>query len=165
MLRASSEVFASALRDSTGRGDEAVAKRERTSAYLEQCEESLRARDDELAQSQRELRELRAVLRESQPTLTRTPRGLRTACTGYAYQPPAFCAHLRHKAACPGRGRGATVRTPYTYQPRARRWYRTAYCAVHRRSQDELVRVEAFIGGAKMEEAKRRRGWLRAFLK
>ena len=41
----------------------------------------------------------------------------------------------------------------------------TAYCAVHRRSQDELVRVEAFIGGAKMEEAKRRRGWLRAFLK
>jgi len=27
------------------------------------------------------------------------------------------------------------------------------------------VRVEAFIGGAKMEEAKRRRGWLRAFLK
>ena len=73
MLRASSEVFASALRDSTGRGDEAVAKRERTSAYLEQCEESLRARDDELAQSQRELRELRAVLRESQPTLTRTP--------------------------------------------------------------------------------------------
>ena len=63
VLRASSEVFASALRDSTGRGDEAVAKRERTSAYLEQCEASLRARDDELAQSQRELRELRAVRR------------------------------------------------------------------------------------------------------
>ena len=71
VLRASSEVFASALRDSTGRGDEAVAKRERTSAYLEQCEASLRARDDELAQSQRELRELRAELRESQDELVR----------------------------------------------------------------------------------------------
>ena len=29
-------------------------------------------------------------------------------------------------------------------------------------AQDALLRVEAFIGGAKMEEAKRKRGWLRA---
>ena len=35
---------------------------------------------------------------------------------------------------------------------------------LHRRSQDALARVEAFIGGAKMEEARRRRGW-RALLK
>jgi hypothetical protein len=33
---------------------------------------------------------------------------------------------------------------------------------VHHRSQDELLRVKAFIGVAKMEEAKLRRGWLRA---
>ena len=103
VLRASSEVFASALRDSSGRAneavaarrrggglwfyvsDEAVARRERTSAYLEQCEGTLRAREEELAQSQRELRALRAELRESPPKLTRTPRGLRTAC---AYLPP-----------------------------------------------------------------------------
>ena len=35
---------------------------------------------------------------------------------------------------------------------------------LHRRSQDALARVEAFIGGAKMEEARRRRGW-RALVK
>ena len=60
VLHASSEVFASALRDPSGRADEAVAarrrggglwfyvpdeavaRRERTSAYLEQCEGTLR---------------------------------------------------------------------------------------------------------------------------
>ena len=34
--------------------------------------------------------------------LTRTPRSLRTVRTGYAYQPPACCTHLRRRAACPG---------------------------------------------------------------
>ena len=110
MLRASSEVFASALRDPSGRADEAVAarrrggglwfyvsdetvaRRERTSAYLEQsrayleqCEGTLRAREEELAQNMLELRALRAELRESPPKLTRTPRRLRAA---YAYLPP-----------------------------------------------------------------------------
>ena len=103
VLRASSEVFASALRDPSGRADEAVAtrrrggglwfyvpdeavaRRERTSAYLEQCEGTLRAREEELAQNMLELRALRAQLRESPPKLTRTPRGLRAA---YAYLPP-----------------------------------------------------------------------------
>ena len=110
VLRASSEVFASALRDPSGRADEAVAarrrggglwfyvsdetvaRRERTSAYLEQsrayleqCEGTLRAREEELAQNMLELRALRAQLRESPPKLTRTPRRLRAA---YAYLPP-----------------------------------------------------------------------------
>ena len=100
VLRASSEVFASALRDPSGRADEAVAarrrggglwfyvsdetvaRRERTSvyleqsrAYLEQCEGTLRAREEELAQNMLELRALRAQLRESPPKLTRTPPG------------------------------------------------------------------------------------------
>ena len=34
--------------------------------------------------------------------LTRTPRGLRTVRTGYAYQPPACCTYLRRRAVCPG---------------------------------------------------------------
>ena len=29
-------------------------------------------------------------------------------------------------------------------------------------AQDQLLRVEAFIGAAQMQEAQRRRGWLRA---
>ena len=41
---------------------------------------------------------------------------------------------------------------------------RIVHRPVHRRSQDALLRVEAFIGGAKMEEARRRRGW-RALVK
>ena len=30
-----------------------------------------------------------------------TSRGLRTVRTGYAYQPPAWCAYRRRRAACP----------------------------------------------------------------
>ena len=37
------------------------------------------------------------------PKLTRTPRGLRTVRTGYAYPPPACCTYRRRRAACPGR--------------------------------------------------------------
>ena len=33
--------------------------------------------------------------------LTRASRGLRTERTGYAHQPPARCAYLRRRAACP----------------------------------------------------------------
>ena len=33
------------------------------------------------------------------PKLTRTPRGLRTVRTGYAYQPPACCTYRRRRAA------------------------------------------------------------------
>ena len=33
--------------------------------------------------------------------LTRASRGLRTLRTGYAHQPPARCAYLRRRAACP----------------------------------------------------------------
>ena len=118
VLRASSEVFASALRDPSGRADEAVAarrrggglwfyvpdeavaRRERTSAYLEQCEGTLRAREEELAQNMLELRALRAQLRESPPKLTRTPRGLSTAAYARVSAPPARCTHLRLEAAC-----------------------------------------------------------------
>ena len=35
------------------------------------------------------------------PKLTRTPRGLRTVRTGYAYPPPACCTYRRRRAACP----------------------------------------------------------------
>ena len=127
MLRASSEVFASALRDPSGRADEAVAarrrggglwfyvsdeavaRRERTSvyleqsrAYLEQCEGTLRAREEELAQNMLELRALRAQLRESPPKLKRTPPGAPRCVRVPA--PPARCTHLRLEAACPRGG-------------------------------------------------------------
>ena len=120
VLRASSEVFASALRDPSGRADEAVAarrrggglwfyvpdeavaRRERTSAYLEQCEGTLRAREEELAQNMLELRALRAQLRESPPKLTRTPPG--APCCVCVPAPPARCTHLRLEAACPRGG-------------------------------------------------------------
>ena len=85
----------------------------------------------------------------------------------YRLRVPASCVLCAPEAqgSLPRAGAGGYCTYAVHDQPRARCWYRTAYCAVHRRSQDELVRVEAFIGGAKMEEAKRRRGWLRAFLK
>jgi hypothetical protein len=113
VLRASSEVFAGALRDSTGRADEAVAKRERTSAYLEQCEASLRARDDELAQSQRELRELRAVLRESHAKLTRVRPGASVLHprTGYAYRPASCALYAPEAQGSLPPGRRSTART------------------------------------------------------
>ena len=43
----------------------------------------------------------------------------------------------------------------------ARRELREAHAAL-REAQDQLLRVEAFIGAAQMQEAQRRRGWLRA---
>ena len=91
VLRASSEVFASALRESTGRGDEAVAERERTAALLELCEASLHEHKEEAHSLRLELRETKAALREA---------------------------------------------------------------------QDALLRIEAFIGAAQMQEARRHRGWL-----
>ena len=42
--------------------------------------------------------------------LTRTPRGLRTARTGHAYQPPACRTYQRRRAACPAER--TTVCTP-----------------------------------------------------
>ena len=190
MLRASSEVFASALRDPSGRADEAVAarrrggglwfyvpdeavaRRERTSAYLEQCEGTLRAREEELAQNMLELRALRAQLRESPPKLTRTPPGA-PGCVRVP-APPARCTQLRLEAACPRGGyctyavHAAASGAPYAPRTVARTatvvtYLLTSYL-LHRRSQDALARVEAFIGGAKMEEARRRRGW-RSLLK
>ena len=65
-----------------------------------------------------------SLVRWLTPKLTRTPRGLRTVRTGYAYQPPACCTYQRRRAACPEAPR--TVRTPYAYQPRAYRTYRVA---------------------------------------
>ena len=38
---------------------------------------------------------------QSPPKLTRTPWGLRTVRTGYAYQPPALSTYRRRRAACP----------------------------------------------------------------
>ena len=60
-----------------------------------------------------------------QTELTRTPRRLRWARTGYAYQPPALGTYRTHRAACPQAPR--TVRTGYTYQPRALGTYRVPW--------------------------------------
>ena len=51
-----------------------------------------------------ELERIAAFL-QCPPELTRAPRGLRTARTGYAYQPPAYRTYPRRRAACP---QGAT---------------------------------------------------------
>ena len=53
------------------------------------------------------------------PELTRSPRGLRRARTGYACQPPGYCTYMRRRAACP-QGRHAAT----GYQPRAYGAYR-----------------------------------------
>ena len=60
------------------------------------------------------------------PKLTRTPRRLRRARTGYAYQPPALGTHRTHRAACP---QGPTYCTYGVRVPASGdRWVRTAYC-------------------------------------
>jgi hypothetical protein len=46
LLRTNSEIFTSALRDSTGRADQAVAERERLAAQLERCQQDLTQRDE-----------------------------------------------------------------------------------------------------------------------
>ena len=46
-----------------------------------------------------ELERIAAFL-QCPPELTRAPRGHRTARTGYAYQPPAYCTYQRRRAAC-----------------------------------------------------------------
>ena len=64
------------------------------------------------------LRRLRA--RSSSSTaarLTRSPRGLRRARTGYSHQPPAYCTYQRRRAACPKAP--CTACTGYASQPRA----------------------------------------------
>ena len=83
--------------------------------------------------------------------LTRTPRRLRRARAGYAYQPPALCM----RTGCAGRlacRAPRTVSTGYAYRPRPYRTYRVPW---HPRRPAGGLRVAGSEDGAARDDGPR----------